>query len=123
MERKDERELQHVFLDSSQTEKFERTTTFNNKDTKFHHSLYISSDYFNHFVDDATGEKNLFGTDNTSPKDKVFKTLVKKLKCFLEEKQKKYVAEVASKKLLENISLKVLLDNRRMIMTKYSSKT
>ena len=88
------------FLDSSQTEKYERTTTFNNKDTKFHHSLYISSDYFNHFADNATGEKNLFGADNTSPKDKVFKTLVKKLKRFLEEKQKKYVAEVASKKLL-----------------------
>ena len=88
------------FLDSSQTEKYEKTTTFNNKDTKFHHSLYISSDYFNHFADNATGEKNLFGADNTSPKDKVFKTLVKKLKRFLEEKQKKYVAEVASKKLL-----------------------
>lgn len=97
------------FLDSSQTEKFERTTTFNNKDTKFHHSLYISSDYFNHFVDDATGEKNLFGTDNTSPKDKVFKTLVKKLKCFLEEKQKKYVAEVASKKLLEKYQFKGII--------------
>lgn len=97
------------FLDSSQTEKFERTTTFNNKDTKFHHSLYISSDYFNHFVDDATGEKNLFGTDNTSHKDKVFKTLVKKLKCFLEEKQKKYVAEVASKKLLEKYQSKGII--------------
>lgn len=97
------------FLDSSQTEKFERTSTFNNKDTKFHHSLYISSDYFNHFVDDATGEKNLFGTDNTSPKDKVFKTLVKKLKCFLEEKQKKYVAEVASKKLLEKYQSKGII--------------
>ena len=97
------------FLDSSQTEKYERTTTFNNKDTKFHHSLYISSDYFNHFVDNATGEKNLFGTDNTSPKDKVFKTLVKKLKCFLEEKQKKYVAEVASKKLLEKYQSKGII--------------
>ena len=97
------------FLDSSQTEKYEKTTTFNNKDTKFHHSLYISSDYFNHFVDDATGEKNLFGTDNTSPKDKVFKTLVKKLKRFLEEKQKKYVAEVASKKLLEKYQSKGII--------------
>lgn len=97
------------FLDSSQTEKYEKTTTFNNKDTKFHHSLYISSDYFNHFVDNTTGEKNLFETDNTSPKDKVFKTLVKKLKCFLEEKQKKYVAEVASKKLLAKYQSKGII--------------
>lgn len=97
------------FLDSSQTEKYEKTTTFNNKDTKFHHSLYISSDYFNHFVDNATGEKNLFETDNTSPKDKVFKTLVKKLKRFLEEKQKKYVAEVASKKLLAKYQSKGII--------------
>lgn len=97
------------FLDSSQTEKYEKTTTFNNKDTKFHHSLYISSDYFNHFVDNATGEKNLFGADNTSPKDKVFKTLVKKLKRFLEEKQKKYVAEVASMKLLAKYQSKGII--------------
>ena len=97
------------FLDSSQTEKYEKTTTFNNKDTKFHHSLYISSDYFNHFTDNATGEKNLFGADNTSPKDKVFKTLVKKLKRFLEEKQKKYVAEVASKKLLAKYQSKGII--------------
>ena len=97
------------FLDSSQTEKYEKTTTFNNKDTKFHHSLYISSDYFNHFADNATGEKNLFGADNTSPKDKVFKTLVKKLKCFLEEKQKKYVVEVASKKLLAKYQSKGII--------------
>lgn len=97
------------FLDSSQTEKYEKTTTFNNKDTKFHHSLYISSDYFNHFADNATGEKNLFGADNTSPKDKVFKTLVKKLKRFLEEKQKKYVAEVASKKLLTKYQSKGII--------------
>lgn len=97
------------FLDSSQTEKYERTTTFNNKDTKFHHSLYISSDYFNHFADNATGEKNLFGADNTSPKDKVFKTLVKQLKRFLEEKQKKYVAEVASKKLLAKYQYKGII--------------
>lgn len=97
------------FLDSSQTEKYERTTTFNNKDTKFHHCLYISSDYFNHFVDNATGEKNLFGADNTSPKDKVFKTLVKQLKRFLEEKQKKYVAEVASKKLLAKYQYKGII--------------
>lgn len=97
------------FLDSSQTEKYERTTTFNNKDTKFHHSLYISSDYFNHFADNATGEKNLFGADNTSPKDKVFKTLVKKLKRFLEEKQTKYVAEVASKKLLAKYQYKGII--------------
>lgn len=97
------------FLDSTQTEKYEKTTTFNNKDTKFHHSLYISSDYFNHFVDSATGEKNLFGADNTSPKDKVFKTLVKKLKRFLEEKQKKYVAEVASMKLLAKYQSKGII--------------
>ena len=97
------------FLDSSQTEKYEKTTTFNNKDTKFHHSLYISSDYFNHFTDNATGEKNLFGADNTSPKDKVFKTLVKKLKRFLEEKQKKYVVEVASKKLLAKYQSKGII--------------
>lgn len=97
------------FLDSTQTEKYERTTTFNNKDTNFHHSLYITSDYFNHFVDNATGEKNLFDEDDTSPKDKVFKILVKILKQFLEEKQKKFVAEVASKKMLAKYQSKGII--------------
>lgn len=97
------------FLDSTQTEKYERTTTFNNKDTNFHHSLYVISNYFNHFVDNTTGEKNLFQEDNTSPKDKVFKTLVRKLKQFLEEKQKKFVAEVASKKMLAKYQSKGII--------------
>ena len=88
------------FLDSQQSERYEKTTSFNNKDTNFHHSLYITSDYFNHFSENSISEKNLFSEVYTSPKDRVFKELVRELKKFLVEKQKKYVAEVASKKML-----------------------
>ena len=97
------------FLDSQQSEKYEQTTSFNNKDTNFHHSLYVTSDYFNHFSALANGERNIFGEDNTSPKDKVFKDLVKKLKKYLEDKQKKYVAEVACKKMLSKYEAKGII--------------
>lgn len=97
------------FLDSCQTEKYERPTSFNNKDANFHHSLYVTSDYFDHFVDNATGEKNLFAENDTSPKGQVFKLLVKKLRQFLREKQKKFVAEVASKEMLTRYQAKGII--------------
>lgn len=97
------------FLDSQQSERYEQTTSFNNKDTNFHHSLYVTSNYFDNFSELANGERNIFGEDNTSPKDKVFKELVKKLKKYLEDKQKKYVAEVACKKMLSKYETKGII--------------
>ena len=97
------------FLDSQQSEKYEQTTSFNNKDTNFHHSLYVTSSYFDNFSELANGDINLFGEYITSPRDKVFKTLVKKLKKYLEDKQKKYVAEVECKKMLAKYEAKGII--------------
>lgn len=97
------------FLDSQQSERYEQTTSFNNKDTNFHHSLYVTSDYFNHFSALANGERNIFGEDITSPKDKMFKDLVKKLKKYLEDKQKKFVSEVECKRMLAKYETKGII--------------
>lgn len=97
------------FLDSYQLEKYEKTTSYNNKDTEFHHSLYIMSDYFDHFTEHISSERNLWNDNETSPKDKVFKKLVRELKKYLEDKQKKFVAEVAGKKLLSKYEAKGII--------------
>lgn len=97
------------FLDSYQLEKYEKTTSFNNKDTEFHHSLYVTSEYFDHFSEKASGEKSFWEDNETSPKDKVFRSLVRELKKYLEDKQKKFVVEVAGKRLLSRYEAKGII--------------
>lgn len=97
------------FLDSAQLEKYEKTTSYNNKDTEFHHSLYITSVYFDHFVEHASGEQRIWGEMETSPRDMVFKKLMRELRHYLEKKQKKFVVEVAGKKLLSKYEEKGII--------------
>lgn len=102
------------FLDSNQMERSEKTTTFNRKDTQFHHSVYVQSSYFDAFVptiknknqsnsetDDAIQlaiEEFEFRGDK-SEKDYVFKQLEEWLKKFIEAKQKEFINEVAGEEL------------------------
>ena len=101
------------FLDEKQAERYETTTSLNNKDTGFHHSVYVVSSYFNGFVpsviksseaeeDDSSNQQELeFGDLKPikSAKDKVFKDLLKGVKAWLVEKQKLYISEVAGEEL------------------------
>lgn len=102
------------FLDNRQIERYEKTTTLNKKDTGFHHSVYVVSSYFNDFIhydndnketeeSQATVVQGEFEFPNiTMPKtekDKVFKDLWRQLKCWIEEKQKQYIANVGGEKL------------------------
>lgn len=102
------------FLDDSQIEHFEKTTTLNNKDTGFHHSVYVISSYFNSFVPPQKPKtktkhkteienQNLiyfpdFRGDKTE-KDQVFKQLLKKVKVWILEKEKEYISHVAGEEL------------------------
>lgn len=102
------------FLDDSQIEHFEKTTTLNNKDTDFHHSVYVISSYFNSFVPPQKPKtktkhkteienQNLiyfpdFRGDKTE-KDQVFKQLLKKVKVWILEKEKEYISHVAGEEL------------------------
>lgn len=95
------------FLDDKQIEHCEKTTTLNKKDTGFHHSVYVISSYFNSFVPPVKNTK-LGDTDSNeelpllefmefkgdkSEKDKVFKTLWKKVTVWILEKEKDYIAK------------------------------
>lgn len=102
------------FLDDSQIEHFEKTTTLNNKDTDFHHSVYVISSYFNSFVPPQKPKtktkhkteienQNLiyfpdFRGDKTE-KDQVFKQLLKKVTVWIFEKEKEYISHVAGEEL------------------------
>lgn len=100
------------FLDSNQIERYEKTTSFNKKDTGFHHSVYVISSYFDAFVPpvkkkDVNDEKNVNSLcldfceyhGDKSEKDDVFKKLMRYITTWITEKQKEYVVEVAGEEL------------------------
>lgn len=90
------------FLDFNKYLKYKTTTSFNNKDTGFHHSVYVSSNYFENFVfeNHPDYEKDLF--NKRTPKDAVYKELNKKIRALLFKEQKKYVREVQAQNLINS---------------------
>ena len=86
------------FLDEEKIEKYEKTTSFNRKDTEFHHSVYVESPYFNDF-EFCEDEIDLFQTHKT-PKDKIFVKLCSQIKEFLREKEKLFVRNVGAANLI-----------------------
>lgn len=86
------------FLDEEKIEKYEKTTSFNRKDTEFHHSVYVESAYFNDFEFDKD-DTDLFGSHKT-PKDKFFVKLCAKIKEYLREKEKLFVRNVGAANLI-----------------------
>lgn len=102
------------FLDDNQIEHYEKTTTLNKKDTGFHHSVYVTSSYFNGFVPlvNKTKQEVENAEEEESPqfefeefkgdkseKDKVFKTLWKKLTAWILDKEKEYIAKEGGEEL------------------------
>lgn len=85
-------------MNSNLNENFKILTSFNNKTTGFYHSIYVKSAYFDNFVYEETPSERLDGLKNQS--DGVYKTLQRKLKKMLEEKEKCFVQEVAAVKLV-----------------------
>lgn len=100
------------FLDDSQIEHYEKTTTLNKKDTGFHHSVYVISSYFNGFVppikkkteneEERDNQVSLdfpeFRGDKTE-KDLVFKQLWKKVTAWILEKEKDYITKEGGEEL------------------------
>lgn len=98
------------FLDSSQSERYETPTSLNNKDNGFHHSLYVTSSFFDNFVyKDNNNQQKLFPDNAVCQNDAVFKNLKRGLKTYLETKQKQYVSKVASKELIDKYTLKGII--------------
>ena len=104
------------YLNEEGLERYEETTRLNKKDTGFHHSVYVSSPYFEYFAPSPNaGSKEGNEQEEKSEaqlqiefeghhvtkteKDKVFKDLRKQVAEWLSEKQKQFIAEVGGKEL------------------------
>ena len=79
-------------------ENFKELTSFNNNTIDFYHSVYVTSSYFNDFIFEQDPSPRLDNKPNQS--DKVYKVLKRKLKAYLEQKQKEFVSEVAAVDLI-----------------------
>lgn len=98
------------YLNEEGIERYEETTKLNKKDTGFHHSIYVSSPYFEHFAPStkAKGENEEIEQRKidfieehvtASDKDKVFKKLRQTVVEWLFEKEKYFISEVGGKEL------------------------
>lgn len=73
-------------------------TSFNNKSTTFHHSLYVTSSYFNKFTWDKETGARYDGLFNQS--DETYRKLVKQLRGYLAKKEKEYIRAVGAADLI-----------------------
>ena len=111
------------YLNEEGLVRYEETTRLNKKDTGFHHSVYVSSTYFEYFAPTPqAGKENANGQEEKSEaqlliefeghhvtkteKDKVFKELRKKVAKWLIDKQKFYINEVGGKELWAKLESK-----------------
>jgi len=85
-------------LDEEQVENSKIPTSLNNKDNDFHHSVYVVSKYFNNFTYESEMTSTIFGHNQTHS---VFKQLQKKIKLFLEEKERLFLRIQGSEKLID----------------------
>ena len=85
-------------MNSNLHENFKELTSFNNNTIDFYHSVYVKSSYFNDFVFEQDPSPRLDDKPNQS--DKVYKKLKRELKTYLETKQKEFISEIASTKLI-----------------------
>ena len=87
------------FLDEDMYERYERTTSLNKKDTGFHHSVCVVSEYFNNFEPSGLeGSRALDGSRNQ--RDRIFTKLVRKLKEYLLIQEKYFINEVGASELI-----------------------
>lgn len=111
------------YLNDEGIERYEETTKLNKKDTGFHHSVYVSSPYFEYFAPtpnanqensevqpeklEAQMQIEFEGHHVTkNEKDKVFKELKKNVLGWLSEKQKLFIEEVGGKELWDRFETK-----------------
>lgn len=85
-------------LNANLREVCKELTSFNNKSTTFHHSLYVTSDYFNNFVYDKEPGARFDGLVNQS--DETYKKLLRQLRTYLAKKEKGYIRAVGATELI-----------------------
>ena len=88
----------YYLLNSNLREVCKVLTSFNNKSTTFHHSLYVTSSYFNKFVWAKETGPRFDGLVDQS--DETFRSLMKQLRGYLAKKEKEYISAVGATELI-----------------------
>lgn len=88
------------FLDENMFEHHEIPTSLNKKDTEFHHSVCVSSIFFNEYKSKEKILDESFEITKTQ-KNKVFNNLIKQIKEFLLLKQKYFINKIGANVLIE----------------------
>lgn len=90
-------------------------TSFNNKTEDFHHSVYISSNYFDKFLLSSKDEEEnptFEGFGNTKS-DKTFRALIKHLNNLVSEQEKLFIREKKAEKLINDFKRKSIFPKFR----------
>lgn len=88
----------YYLMNSNLREVCKVLTSFNNKSTTFHHSLYVTSSYFNKFELSKDPGPRYDGIVDQS--DETYKTLQKILRGYLAKKEKEYIRAVGATELI-----------------------
>lgn len=88
----------YYLMNSNLREVCKILTSFNNKSNTFHHSLYVTSTYFNRFTWDPVAGTRTDGLVNQS--DATYKRLMRDLKGYLSKKEKEYIRAVGATELI-----------------------
>ncbi|WP_316832932.1 ATP-binding protein [Pedobacter aquatilis] len=87
------------FLNQKQKEQGKKHTLFNNKAIEFHHSLYISSPFFDSFHE-TKNEQPVLGGFEKNQLHPSYKVLLKSLNAIVSRKEKDYIRDIGAAKLL-----------------------
>lgn len=88
----------YYLMNSNLKEVCKVLTSFNNKSTTFHHSLYVTSSYFNKFEWSKEPGPRFDGIVDQS--DETYKKLMKQLRGYLSKKEKEYIRAVGATELI-----------------------
>jgi hypothetical protein len=91
----------YYFLNQEKLEVSRKHTSFNNKAIDFHHSLYVESTYFNSFKPTNQNSPILGLSKEKNQTDAIFKTLIKQLHKYVEDKEKHFIRDNKAEKLIE----------------------
>lgn len=87
------------FLNQKQKEQAKKHTLFNNKAIEFHHSLYISSPFFDSFHE-TKNEQPVIGGFEKNQLHPNYRSLLKTLNSIVSRKEKDYIRDIGAAKLL-----------------------
>lgn len=97
------------YLDEGNNEVYKETTKLNKQSDDFHHSMYLSSEYFKNFNFKSSEESSQKALLGGSRSDDEFKYIWKKLHNFLRKKRKPFLKQ-QSLKIIEDFEREEIID-------------